>query len=148
MDGNKQKHLEFIQGVIDRMARNSFSIRGWAITLLVGILVISAAGDNGVFFRIGSLLAAVAVLVSFLLLDSYFLAQERRYRKFYDEVRKKKEEEIDFEMVPGKKQEENQELLWREAIRSMTVKLFYVPVFIVITIVYGFLVGLSTGLFT
>ena len=142
MDGNKHKHLEFIQGVINRMASNSFSIRGWAITLLVGILVVSAAGDNGVAFRIGLLIAAVAVLGSFWLLDGYFLAQERRYRKYYDEVRLKEDETIDFVMVPGQK------LLWGEAVRSMTLKLFYVPIFMVITIVYGFLIGLSIGVIT
>lgn len=30
---NKLKHLELIQGVINRMASNSFKLKGWAVTL-------------------------------------------------------------------------------------------------------------------
>ena len=97
----------------------------------------------GVAFRIGLLIAAVAVLGSFWLLDGYFLAQERRYRKFYDEVRLKGDETIDFVMVPKRRPLLIEVTLWIDAIRSMTLMLFYVPIFIVITMVYGFLIGLS-----
>lgn len=34
---NKLKHLELIQGVINRMASNSFKLKGWAVTLASGI---------------------------------------------------------------------------------------------------------------
>ena len=33
---NKIKHLEIIQGVINRMAGNSFALKGWAVTLVAG----------------------------------------------------------------------------------------------------------------
>ena len=135
MDGNKHKHLEFIQGVIDRMGRNSFFVRGWAITLLVGIFVVSATGNGDMGFTIALLFAAFLTLGSFWLLDGYFLAQERRYRKFYDEVRLKPEEEIDFVMVP------QQMPLWGEAIRSMTLILFYFPIIWATSAVFGYLLG-------
>ena len=35
----KMKHLEMIQGVISRMANNSFMLKGWAVTLVAGIFV-------------------------------------------------------------------------------------------------------------
>ena len=30
----KIKHLEMIQGVINRMAGNSFALKGWSVTLI------------------------------------------------------------------------------------------------------------------
>lgn len=30
---NKQKHLEFIQSIINRMAGHSFLLKGWGVTL-------------------------------------------------------------------------------------------------------------------
>ena len=33
----KLKHLEMVQGVINRMASNSFMLKGWAVTLVAGI---------------------------------------------------------------------------------------------------------------
>lgn len=38
MDDHKVSHLEMIQGVINRMAGNSFALKGWAVTLVAGIL--------------------------------------------------------------------------------------------------------------
>ena len=34
---NKRKHLEFIQGAINRMAGNLFFLRGWTITLITAL---------------------------------------------------------------------------------------------------------------
>jgi len=33
MNQNKIKHLEMIEAVIERMAKNSFQLKGWAMTL-------------------------------------------------------------------------------------------------------------------
>jgi hypothetical protein len=38
----KISHLEMIQGVINRMAQNSFAIKGWAVAYMVGVLVLPA----------------------------------------------------------------------------------------------------------
>ena len=38
----KLKHLEFIQGIITRMANNSFMLKGWAVTLVAGIFALSS----------------------------------------------------------------------------------------------------------
>ena len=35
---DKYKHLEMIQNIIQRMATNSFMLKGWAVTLIVAIL--------------------------------------------------------------------------------------------------------------
>ena len=38
----KLKHLEFIQRVIDRLATDSFRMKGWAVVLVSALLVLLA----------------------------------------------------------------------------------------------------------
>lgn len=38
----KFKHLDLIQGIINRMASNSFMLKGWAVTLMVGIFALAS----------------------------------------------------------------------------------------------------------
>ena len=74
-----QAHLTILQGVIQRMAENSRSCKVWCVTLVSAILVLVA--------RTGEprhALLALAPVALFLLLDAYYLALERAFRKFYD----------------------------------------------------------------
>jgi len=77
----KIKHLEFIQGVINRLANNSFLIKGWFITIVL-------AGLS--FYLSQKKLAALPILLIatliFWFLDSYYLRQEKLFRKLYDDV--------------------------------------------------------------
>ena len=90
---NKHKHLDFIQGVINRMAGNSFALKGWAVTLIAGIFVLAGKDTDKMYF----LVAYIPILV-FWGLDSFYLLQERLYRALYNKVRKMSESEIDFSM--------------------------------------------------
>ena len=36
----KLKHLEFIQGVINRLSTDSFRMKGWAVVLISALLVL------------------------------------------------------------------------------------------------------------
>lgn len=92
---NKQKHLEFIQGVISRMGGNLFYLRGWSITLIAGLLALASNKNTWNMF-ISVVLCMVTIL--FWIYDGYFLSQERKYRKLYDKVRKMYEDQIDFSM--------------------------------------------------
>lgn len=38
---DKQRHLEFLQLAINRMASNSFILKGWNITLIVGLFALT-----------------------------------------------------------------------------------------------------------
>lgn len=38
----KLKHLEFIQDMISRMAKNSFALKGWAVTLVAALFALAA----------------------------------------------------------------------------------------------------------
>ena len=75
---NLYKEVDIIQGIINRMARNSFLIKGWTVTLVVVSLLL-----KGNKYHV--ILAFIPLLI-FWFLDSYFLWQERMYRKLYQWV--------------------------------------------------------------
>ena len=89
----KLKHLEFIQGVINRLATNSFQMKGWSVVLVAAILVLLARES-----RLEAAYIALAPILVFWALDAYFLWQERLYRALYDHVRTLDESQIDFSM--------------------------------------------------
>ena len=90
---NKLKHLEFIQASITRVAGNTFILKGWSITLIAALFVVSAKDSDKIY----ALLAYYPILI-FWILDGYFLSVERRFRALYDRVRITSEDEIDFSM--------------------------------------------------
>ena len=92
----KYKHLEFIQGVINRLATDSFRMKGWSVVLVSALLVLLAREERGGFVCIGF----VPVLV-FWGLDGYFLWQERLFRDLYDHVRTLDGADVDFSMNIG-----------------------------------------------
>ena len=81
-DENKVAHLGLIQDVIARMARNSFLLKGWAVTLVAALFALASV-DTHEEFAFLALLPAI----TFWGLDAYFLRQERLFRKLYDGVR-------------------------------------------------------------
>ena len=81
------EEVKLIQGVINRMANNSFFVKGWAITLVLATFLFRGASNY--YF------VAFLPWVLFWYLDGYFLRQERLYRNLYDWVainRKKSKE--------------------------------------------------------
>jgi hypothetical protein len=82
MTDHQIKHLELVQAVINRLAGNSFSIKGWSITLVSALFVL-AAKDANARYAILALLPALG----FWGLDAYYLRQERLFRKLYDSIR-------------------------------------------------------------
>lgn len=89
----KLKHLDFIQGVVNRLSTNSFLLKGWSVILVSALFALSASDSNLDF-----VLLAYFPAIAFWALDGYFLSLERGYRKFYEVVRKLDPEEIDFSM--------------------------------------------------
>lgn len=77
------KELDMIQSCINRMAHNSFQIKGWAVTVNLAFVALAQ--------KIDSLYVCIIVLVSifvFWSLDAFFLQTEKKYRKMYEQVRK------------------------------------------------------------
>jgi hypothetical protein len=83
-DGDKSdhhKHMDFVQAIISRLANNSFLMKGWSLTLSSATLGFAVTQKNPVLA-----LAAVIPALAFWILDSYFLRQERAFRKMFKEV--------------------------------------------------------------
>jgi hypothetical protein len=113
----KIKHLDFIQAAINRMASNSFLLKGWAVTIAGALLALTFKEINAQYIQIS--LAAVA---GFWLLDSYYLSRERLFIKLYDHVRGLDVAAIDFSMdVSGFRRRRN----WPQCCFSTTMVLFY-----------------------
>ena len=90
---NKRKHLEMIQGVVNRLSTNSFLLKGWSVVLVSALFALSAPDS-----RIAFVYLAYIPAIIFWGLDGFFLWQEQLFRKLYDQVRAMPEEDIDFSM--------------------------------------------------
>jgi len=114
----KLKHLEMIQGVINRMAGNSFLLKGWNVVLVSALFALAAKDANKLYIYL-----AYFPCIVFWILDGYFLWQEKLYRKLYDEVRIKEEAKIDFSMDTSSLKEKVNP--WSDVVFSPTLALFH-----------------------
>lgn len=96
MPEKKIKHLEMIEAIIERMARNCFQLKGWTMTLVALVGALSAQGTDKKF-----MIFAFIPLIGFGFLDAFYLNQERKYRQLYKNVVEKDEDDIDFNMDTG-----------------------------------------------
>lgn len=129
-NGNKIKHLEMIQGVINRMANNSFMLKGWAVTLVAGILALASKDANKMYFLI-----AYAPIIVFWGLDSYYLLEERLYRALYNKTRLLEENDVDFAMNATKEEFKSKKHSFWNCLFSKTEIWFYLPLAIVCFVV-------------
>jgi len=105
---DKIKHLEFIQNIVNRMAKNSFILKGWSITLVSGLVFFSF--ENGI---LGFKEYIYLVILFFFLLDMYYLEKEKQYRTLYNRVRMRRKVDFSLEIKYS----------WRE----MPIKMFSIP---------------------
>lgn len=90
----KVAHLTFIQGVINRMANNSFLIKGWSITVMTALIAVGGALENELFFFL-----TLFPILLFWWLDAYFFMLENVYRELYEKDRIEKK--FDFDLNPN-----------------------------------------------
>ncbi len=109
-----------IQNVIDRMAHNSFLLKGWSVMLISALFVLMKNQSVDDILKWTPLLP----LLAFWVLDGFFLQQERLYRKLYEAVRKK--DEADFSMNASIYK--NEVVSWFKTCFSITLIIFYVPI--------------------
>ena len=93
-----EKEIDLIQSCINRMAQNSFAIKGWLVTL---VTVILALLPEMVDVRILSCVVFAAT-VCFWYLDAYYLKMERLYRWKYEWViaNRNKSNEFFYDLNP------------------------------------------------
>ena len=69
------EEIKIIQDIIKRMAANSLQVKTWAISLVVITLIVRGNNTHPSI--------AYIPLISFWILDAYYLKQERIFRKIY-----------------------------------------------------------------
>ena len=86
------KELDIVEGIINRMATNSFMIKGWVITLVVISLLLNGS-------RYHHILAFVSWIILWYL-DARYLQLEKCYRAQYDWLiqNRLKSDELLFDM--------------------------------------------------
>ena len=120
---DKQKHLEFIQNAINRMAGNSFLLKGWTVLLVSALFAFFASfGETGYVFIV------IVPILAFWVLDGFFLSQERLFRGLYDHVRKLDESEINYSMDTREFRSVTRNS-WMRSAPSRTLSLFYGALF-------------------
>ena len=87
------KEIDIVQWIINRMWTNSFVIKGWAISIVLWVLSLNDFSKSDWLFLI--IIMIIAILL-FAYLDSYFLQQERLYRKLYKWIVDNREKSDEF----------------------------------------------------
>jgi len=124
------KHLEMIQNIISRLAQNSFTYKGWAITLVAAVFIIWT--NTSQYYL---LLVALIPTFSFWGLDAYYLRQERLYRALYDDVRGMKDIPYENLFSMDTSPFNSQVSSWLEICWSKTIKWLYVPIILLILVI-------------
>ncbi len=129
------KHLEMIQGVIDRMGSNSFQMKSWMLVVATALLGSFANTGNRNF-----VLLAVFPTVIFWFLDSYFLQQERKFRGVYDDVigNSKDPKPVAPFTMPIGQYTGGKYSLW-DVFTSMTIFTLYGSIILILLVIYFFL---------
>ena len=130
----KLKHLEFLQGIINRMANCSFMLKGWSVILVAALLALSAATQE----KVALIAISFVPVIVFWILDGYYLWQERLFRAVYNVVSEKTEDEIDFKINPM--DFVGGDNTWFSTIFSKTILLFYLSLIITMTSVAMYLI--------
>lgn len=128
-----QKEIDLIQNCINRMANNSFMLKGWSISLIAVVLALTNDRLNALF-----LLCSVCIpLLCFWYLDAFFLRTERMYRKMYDWVLKeRKNNNFEFKYDLNSKRFEKDVDSTFKIMFSKTLRVFYgVPTLLVLSII-------------
>ncbi|MEA1053175.1 hypothetical protein U5801_25695 [Lamprobacter modestohalophilus] len=76
-----EKHLELVQGVINRLAGNGFLVKGWSLTVAVAMIVVIARTDSTALTPV-----LLIPVFAFWGLDGYFLSRERGFCGLYRRI--------------------------------------------------------------
>lgn len=126
------RYLESVQRVIDRLANTSFILKGWAVSLVAGLMAFAAGDTNHTCVVVAYIPIAV-----FWLLDSYFLMIERQYRYMFEANADLSQRLECFTL----KRDKASFGLFVEAAMSITMLMTYIPLITVTLIVRGFMGG-------
>lgn len=118
------KEIDLIQGVINRMASNSFLLKGWTVTIIVGVLALTkdTIVTNDVTYLALTLLIPLCV---FWYLDAFFLHKEKCYRELYKWVIENRPTSNEYKYNLNYKRFENDVDSIAKIMRTSTIGVFY-----------------------
>ena len=125
-----QTHLSILQGIIGRMTANSASSKTSCLVSVAAAIVALAVSDKLSWIPI-----AIIPTILFLILDIYYLAQERSFRHSYNDFVDKlhKHGKVDlldlYKVAPGRK-----ELV--VSLSSFAIWPFYGTLFVLILVIF------------
>ena len=137
VDGNApdvEKHLEFIQAVIGRLAGASALVKAWCLTVATAALGYAWTKNADEVAWV-----AIFAVAMFAFLDVHYLREERKYRALYKEARLGNVQTYDMDARPyGKRRNPryNRECGWWSTVQSWSVWAFYGAILILAVIVW------------
>jgi hypothetical protein len=81
-----ETYLGLIQGIITRMATNSFMIKGWSLTVIVALIAFASSINPSTDDLQVLILISISTVIIFFYMDAYFFYQENLYRDLYNEA--------------------------------------------------------------
>ncbi len=132
MKEGKIEYLQMIQESISRMSTNSAIFKGFAATIVAGVAALSYNDLNCLVLGLSFL-----PVLSFALLDVYYLTLERKFRQLYDSVRNDKHP-LDFSMEVSLEPTELRKAnarVWG-CLKSPSIYLFYPLMLIILVTVF------------
>lgn len=148
---NKIAHLEFIENTIAKMTQYSVSFKEWTVGIIVALFAFTANKDINIWVLTS---ASIAIVITFMSLDMFYLWQERKYRILYNFVRNQNESSVNFSMSTNVKElkkycEDTKDekgiknLRYLYAIHSKSIFPFYLVLIGVCILLFVF--GAATG---
>lgn len=125
------RYLESIQRIIDRLSNISFILKGWAVSLVAGLMALAASDTNQ-----GYILIAYIPIAVFWFLDAYFLMMERQFRDLFNKNTDLAKELEHFTI----KRDKGNLCSYCDSLFSITMLLTYVPL-IGATVIIMFFIG-------
>lgn len=125
------RYLEAIQRVVDRLSNTSFILKGWAVSLVAGLMALAASGSDQRYVLIAYIPIAV-----FWFLDAYFLMMKRQYRELFSRNVDLAQPLECFSL----KRPKGNTCIYAQALFSITMLLSYIPL-IGVTVFVMFFIG-------
>jgi len=118
------KEIDLIQGVINRMASNSFLLKGWTVTIIVAVLALTkdTIVTNDITYFALILLIPLCV---FWYLDAFFLHKEKCYRELYKWVIENRATSEEYKYDLNYKRFEDNVDSVLKIMRTSTIGVFY-----------------------
>lgn len=124
--------MDYIQSTISRMAANSFSLKGWNVTIVAAIVALSFKESDWRIY-----VSALFLNIVFWVLDAYYLRQEKLFRMLYNKVSKIKDDnKVDFSMHTSE---------FKKYVSKFVCVISIAPLYLSITIILLVLISAVKG---